>query len=56
MAPSNTSIGNGQLIPKDLYIDIPRFVDKKTLLEYLQSVDRSNNSIADGLSITIVTN
>lgn len=35
------------LIPNDLYAEVPRFIDKKTLLEYLKNVEH-NPSVAEG--------
>ena len=50
---TNGTATNG-LIPSDLYSDIPRFVDKKTLLEYMKNVDYNNNhTIAEGLSLSL---
>lgn len=45
---AEAATSNG-LIPNlnDLYAEVPRFVDKKTLLEYLKNVEH-NPSVAEG--------
>lgn len=45
-SPTQTPTSNG-LIPSDLYAEVPRFIDKKTLIEYLKNVEH-NPSVAEG--------
>lgn len=46
-SPTEAPTSNG-LIPNDLYAEVPRFIDKKTLLEYLKNVEH-NPSVAEGI-------
>lgn len=37
-----------KLIPSDLYNEVTKFVDKNTLLEYMETIQQTNESIIKG--------
>lgn len=40
----------------ELYEEIPKFIDKKTLLEFMASAEKSNESIANGKFFIVIIN
>lgn len=46
---SNDNRSSNGLIPDNLYAEIPQFVDKRTLLEYMKAVDGDSGPLAKGL-------
>lgn len=45
---NNKNDEQSNLISSDLYDEAPRFVDRNTLLEYMESIQQFNDSIVDG--------
>ncbi|XP_046918998.1 EH domain-containing protein 1 [Dermatophagoides farinae] len=42
---NNKNDETSKMIPSDLYNEVPKFVDKNTLLEYMESIQQINDSI-----------
>lgn len=45
---NNKNDETSKMIPSDLYNEVPKFVDKNTLLEYMESIQQINDSIIKG--------
>ena len=45
----NNDSSSGGLIPSDLYAEVPKFIDKKTLKEYMRHADCNTRLAVEGL-------
>ena len=52
---ANEKETSSSLIPADLYSEQPKFVDKKTLLEYFDSVQQANAHIFKGETFFVLS-